>query len=512
MVSLVLLLLLNLSCQNNKGGKNRLPNIMVILADDMGYGDLGLFNKESKVPTPNLDSLALEGLLFTDAHSPSTVCTPSRYSLLTGRMEFRTGLRGVFTGTGGPCLIEEGRLTLPEMLKQKGYYNAMVGKWHVGLTFTDTLGQIITGGGIYEVKSVDYSQVIPDGPVDRGFDEFFGTACCPTTDWLYAFIEDNRIPIAPEKIIDKSTLPKHPYSRDCRSGMIAPGYDMEEIDLLFLEKSLDFLKTHSETSPDQPFFLYHATQAVHLPSFAGKNFQGKTNAGPHGDFLFELDYIVGKLMNGLEQYGFADNTMVIFSSDNGPEVTTTIHMRQDQGHDPARPWRGMKRDQWEGGHRVPLIIRWPGNIKAGSQSDQMISLADIMATCASIINYELPDNAAEDSYNFLPVLLGNQGNVPVREYMLQQTNRLDLAIRNNNWKYLDHKGSGGNNYTRDGVLAAYIIEDNDPDAPGQLYDLRVDPGETINLYSQKPEIIRKMKTQLDRWVETGRSAPIRKHE
>jgi len=497
------------SCQNtNEITSTNLPNILLILADDMGYGDLGLLNPESKVPTPNLDALSKEGILFTDAHSPSTVCTPSRYSLLTGRMAFRNGEKGVFVGTGGPCLIEEERLTLAEMLKQKGYYTAMVGKWHIGLTFYDTLGQLVEGGGIEHVKSTDYSRSIPDGPVNRGFDQFFGTACCPTTDYLYAFIENDRVPIPPVELLDKSTLPKHVYARDCRRGFIAPGYDMEEIDMIFLEKSMEFLKNHSESASDQPFFLFHSAQAVHLPSFAGKNFQGKTSAGPHGDFLFELDFVVGELMNGLEMYGFSDNTLVIFSSDNGPETLTTVHMRKDQGHDPARPWRGMKRDQWEGGHRVPLIMSWPGEIEAGSVSDQLISLTDIMASCASLVDYELPNNAAEDSYNFLNVIKGKQGEEPVREYMLQQTNRLELSIRNNSWKYLNHKGSGGNIYTRE-LISEYLIEDTDPDAPGQLYDLINDPGETINLYSKYPDIVTKLKSQLDIYIESGRSAPKR---
>jgi arylsulfatase A-like enzyme len=470
----------------------------------MGYGDLALLNDESKVPTPYLDNLAMQGLLFTDAHSASTVCTPSRYSLLTGRMAFRTGKRGVFVGTGGPCLIEEERLTLPEIFKEKGYRTAMVGKWHVGLSFWDSLGRPLTGGGLDEVMRTDFSRTIPDGPVNRGFDTFFGTACCPTTDYLYAFIENDRIPVPPDRLLDKSTIPDHPYSRDCRRGFIAPGYDMEEIDIIFLKKSLEFLKQHSEESPDQPFFLYHATQAVHLPSLAGEDFMGKTDAGPHGDFLAELDYVVGELVKGLEEYGFADNTVVIFSSDNGPEVTTTIHMRKDHGHDPARPWRGMKRDQWEGGHRVPLIIKWPGVIESGRVSDQMISLTDIMATCASIIGYDLPIEAAEDSYDFLPVLKDIQGDKPVRNYMLEQTNRLELSIRYGDWKYLDHKGSGGNNYDR-GVLAEYKIEDTDPDAPGQLYDLENDPGETVNLYSKYPDIVSKLKSQLDLYVESGNS-------
>ena len=268
---------------NNNENK---PNILFILADDLGYGDVGCYNPESKVPTPNIDRLAKEGMMFSDAHSPSTVCTPSRYSLLTGRMAFRTGYKEVFTGVDGPCMIEEDRLTLPAMLKELGYRTALFGKWHVGMTFMDSLGQQVKGRGIEAVKKVDFSRSIPDGSIHRGFDQFYGTACCPTTDWLYAFIDGDSIPVPPTKIIDKSKLPNHIYSRDCRNGMIAPDFDMEEVDMIFLEKSLDFLENHAKTSPEKPFFLFHSTQAVHLPSFAGVDFREKTSAGPHGDFIF----------------------------------------------------------------------------------------------------------------------------------------------------------------------------------------------------------------------------------
>jgi len=210
--------------------------------------------------------------------------------------------------------------------------------------------------------------------------------------------------------------------------------------------------------------------------------------------------------------GVADNTLVFFCSDNGPEVPTTIRMRKDHGHDSARPWRGMKRDQWEGGHRTPLLVRWPGKIEANVKSDQLVSLTDIMATCAAVVDYRLPENAAEDSYDILPVLLGNQGEDPVREFMLQQTLTLELSIRNGKWKYLDHQGSGGNNYEfASGFIEGldqYYIEDSDPEAPGQLYDLETDPGETRNLYSQHPEVVARLKQQMDAWVENGRSAPL----
>ena len=252
-------------------------------------------------------------------------------------------------------------------------------------------------------------------------------------------------------------------------------------------------------------------QAVHLPSFAGDAFKGKTKAGPHGDFLFEMDYIVGELMKALKRYGMAKNTLVIFSSDNGPEVPTSIAMRRDHNHNGARPWRGVKRDQWEGGHRVPFIARWPGKIKAGSTSKQTICLTDLMATAAAITKAKLPNNSAEDSYNILPALLG-QDTKPIRQYTLHQTMSLALAIRKGDWKYLDHKGSGGNNYARPGEwgMKQYTLPEKAPDALGQLYNLKTDPGETTNLYFKHPKIVKTLKAKLEQFKKSGRSAPVRK--
>lgn len=489
------------------GEAKRPPNILFILADDLGYGDVGCYSPQSKIPTPNLDRLASEGMRFTDAHSPSTVCTPSRYSLLTGKMAFRIGYPSVFVGVGGPCLIKQDQLTLPQMLRNQGYAAAMMGKWHVGLSFFDRDGKPITKGGIEGVRQVDFSRAIPDAPIHRGFDRFFGTACCPGTDNLYAFIDGDRIPVPPTGMLDKSNHPKHPYAFDCRDGLIAPGYDIETLDQVFLAKSQEFLEQHARDKPGKPFFLFHSMNAVHLPSFASKPFHGSTKAGPHGDFIHELDHIVGELMKTLERLGIADNTVVMFSSDNGPEAETVIHMRDDHSHDGARPWRGVKRDQWEGGHRVPFIVRWPGNIAAGSSTAQTVCLTDAMATCAALSGAKLPDSSAEDSFNLLPILLGKvDTGKPVRPYTIHQTISLALAIRRGPWKYLDHRGSGGNNYTN-GELNRFAVPDTAPDAPGQLYNLETDPGETENLYFKNPEIARELKTLLDQSKANGRSRP-----
>lgn len=495
------------------GGGMESPNIIIILADDLGYGDITCYNSESKIATPNLDRLASQGMRFLDAHSPCTVCTPTRYSLMTGQMAFRVPRGGtVFTGAGGPSLIAKGRLTLPKMLKEKGYTTACIGKWHVGFTFYDNDGMPIHDGGLEAVKRIDFSRPIRGGPLDCGFDRFFGTACCPTTDWLYAYIDGDRIPTPPTAQLNKTLLPKHPYAEDNRPGMIAPDFNLEEVDIQFLEKSQQFIENHVKTAPDKPFFLLHSTQAVHLPSFPADRFKGKTQSGPHGDFLFELDHIVGSLMSTLDKLSIAKETLIVFTSDNGPEVSTVFHMRRDHHHDGARPWRGVKRDNWEGGHRVPLIVRWPGKVAPGSTSQQITSLTDVMATFADIVGASLPTNTAEDSFSMLPAILGQDSEESIRPYILMQgfAGSKFLAIRKGKWKYLAHQGSGGNNYDSHPMLKEYQLPDIAPHAPGQLYNLELDPGETKNLMVDQPAIAKELSDLLNQSIQSGRSAPPRR--
>jgi arylsulfatase A-like enzyme len=286
---------------------------------------------------------------------------------------------------------------------------------------------------------------------------------------------------------------------------VAPGFEHDQVDLVFLEKSQAWLTEHVKRAPTQPFFLFHATQAAHLPSFAAARFQGTTKAGPHGDFIAELDFVVGELLATLDRLGVAENTLVVFTSDNGPETTAVVHMRADQGHDPARPWRGMKRDDWEGGHRVPLLVRWPGHAKP-SVLDRTVCLTDLLATCAALTDTPLPRNAGEDSFSFLSALTGVPDSRPQRPFTLHQTIKNDLSIRRGDWKYLDHRGSGGNNYEK-GELVPFALRDAAPTAPGQLYDLKADPGERTNLYFEHPEIVKELKGLLDQSKASGRSAP-----
>jgi arylsulfatase A-like enzyme len=434
-------------------------------------------------------------------------------SLLTGRHSFRfKGGGRVFVGIGGPCQIEAGRLTLPQMLRNRGYATAAVGKWHVGLTFFDKQGAAITRKshpgvkGVKRIGLVDFTRRIPDGPVDRGFDSFFGTACCPTTDTLYSYIVDDKIPNPPTKRKDHSLLPKHFYGLDCRAGMQSNDFDHEEVDMVFLRKSQEFLRNHVKTKPGKPFFLYHAMQAVHLPSFPAKRFHGKTKSGPHGDFIFEVDFIVGELMKTLKELGVADNTLVMFSSDNGPETPTVWHMRKEYKHDGSHPWRGVKREVWEGGHRVPLIAHWPGRIKAGSKSTQTISLVDIMATLGAITGAELPNDAAEDSFDFKNVLLGKDDGAPVREFTMQASWQ-GLSIRHGKWKYLEKPYK----LRRKGKwVQSFLLPDTAPGHKGQLYDLEADPGETTNLYFKNPEMTKMLRAKLLQNKLAGRSAPVRK--
>jgi arylsulfatase A-like enzyme len=482
---------------------------LIILADDLGYGDVACYNPESKVATPNLDKLARQGIRFTDAHSPSTVCTPSRYSLLTGRMCFRTGLRGVFTGVDGP-LIEEGRLTVAELLRQHGYATACVGKWHVGMTFFRQDGTAVAprGGGVAKVRHVDFTRAIRNGPTDVGFEYFFGTACCPTTDWLYAYIENDRVVREPTELVKPKTKHWLEYEH-FRQGLKAPGFDFRTVDLVFLQQSVQFLDRQVRDHPDQPFFLYHATQAVHLPAMPAEQFVGKTRVGPLGDFIYEFDYVVGELAEALDRLGVADSTLVIVSSDNGPEIVAA-RIREESGHYSAGPWRGFKRDNWEGGHRVPFIARWPGKIKPSTVSHQTVCLTDVMATCAAIVSAKLPAGAGEDSFNLLPALLGDEETRPVREYTLQQTISNALGIRSGPWKLLAHKGSGGNSYEEDSVLAKYRIPDSSPESPAQLYNLDSDPGESQNVYTEHPDIVTKLQERLEYFRSSQRSTPMEK--
>jgi arylsulfatase A-like enzyme len=490
----------------------KLPNIVIIYADDLGFGDLSCYNPKAAYRTPRLDKMAAEGIRFTDAHSPSTICSPSRYGLFSGQQIYRSTGRGggAFEGPGGPSYLKPGTLTLGGMLQEKGYRTGIFGKWHVGLTWLDKDGKKL-GGGFKNSLLIDYEKSTPlvDGPNERGFDESFVTPNCPTTDPLYVYIENGMVPVPADRRYDPKSSPNPggKWRWDNDAGWMAPGYQFVDADLLFYEKTEEFITGHRNNSPDKPFFTVFSTQIAHAPVLPAAEFNGATKGGPRGDFVYELDTLVGRVLDLLIELKIDEETIVLFNADNGAETVHVDWMRQDHDHDASGGWRGMKRDGWEGGHRVPFIVRWPGRIPKGQVSTQITNTTDIMATIASVVGYDLPDQSATDSFDMLPVMLGKQDvNESVRPHLLTQSFRGEFQIRKGDWKYLDHKGSGGNGYEK-GNLAKYMLEEKEPEAPGQLYNLAADPGETTNLYFQEEAKRKEMQALLEKLKTSGRSAP-----
>lgn len=499
-----------------KSDTARLPNIIVIYADDLGFGDLSCYNKKCAYKTPRLDQLAREGIRFTDAHSPSTICSPSRYGLYSGQQIYRSTGRGggAFEGPSGPSYLKPGTLTIAQMLKTKGYRTGVFGKWHVGLTWYDKAGKRL-GGGFKNSLLIDYEKSTPliDGPNRRGFDESFVTPNCPTTDPLYIYIENGMVPVPASQRHKRANLPNPggKWRWDNDEGWMSPDYNFVDADLMFYEKARKFITSHVKEKPNVPFFTVLSTQIAHAPVLPAKEFLGKTKGGPRGDFVFELDVLVGRVVDLVKELGVDEETLILFNADNGAETLHVNWMREDHNHDASGGWRGMKRDGWEGGHRVPFIARWPGRIPANQVTDQMTNTTDIFATVASVVGYSLDEKDATDSFDMLPVMLGTQEkNESVRPHLLTQSFRGEFQIRKGNWKYLDHKGSGGNGYTK-GVLKKYALPEKAPDAPGQLYNLEVDPGETNNLYFENEPKRKELQELLKELKTSGRSAPkIRK--
>ncbi len=494
-------------------GARDLPNIIIIYADDLGYGDLSGYNPKAAYQTPRLDRMAAEGIRFTDAHSPSTICSPSRYGLYSGQLVCRTG-RGstAFEGPGGPSYLKPGDLTIGGMLKERGYRTGVFGKWHVGLTWYDKSGERL-GGGFKNSLLIDYERSTPltDGPNRRGFDESFVTPNCPTTDPLYIYIQNGMVvtPASQRHRRDNLPNPGGKWRWDNDEGWMAPDYRFVDADLLFYDKTMEFITGHLKDHPKQPFFAVFSTQISHAPVLPAPEFNGRSGAGPRGDFIHELDVLTGRLLDAVKRLGIDDNTLILFNSDNGPETVHTDWMRQDHDHDAAGGYRGMKRDGWEGGHRVPFIARWPGRIPAGQVSKQLAGTTDIFATLASVVGYELPDDAAVDSFDLLPAMLGmRKESDPIRPHLLTQSFRGEFQLRQGDWKYLNHRGSGGNNYGK-GILAKYALPEKAPTAAGQLYNLADDPGETSNLFfshAAKRQELQALLKELTR-KENGRSAP-----
>jgi arylsulfatase A len=469
------------------------PHMLVLFVDDMGYGDLSSYNSASRIPTPRIDALAREGMRFTDAHAPGALCHPSRYGLLTGRYPFRTD---VSVWPRQP-LIEQDRMTIASLLQSHGYRTSMVGKWHLGFD-----------------ESGGYEARLPGGPVNRGFDTFFGIRA--STDIPpYFYIRGDRATRPPTGTVAANSSSGWSPIQGAfwRAGGIAPGLELVDVLPCFINESIQVIRDHAAESPERPLFLYLALPAPHTPWLPTARFAGKSGAGMYGDFVAMVDAEIGRVLDVLGETGMTENTLVIFASDNGPVWYDRDAERF--GHDSSGGLRGMKADAYEGGHRMPFIVSWPGKVAPGSVTGQTISFTDMLATFAAIVGDELPKNAGEDSFNLLPVLVGDWPEAkPVRPPVVSMSAQGMRAIQDGRWKLIEGPGSGGFADPQADPLAAADPTSresnaNDPadrDRPeGQLYDLEADLAETTNLWHDHPDVVERLQSLLDEIDRSGRS-------
>ncbi len=457
------------------------PNIVIILVDDMGYGDPTCFNPKSKIPTPHIDSLAREGMKFTDAHAPGPLCHMSRYGLMTGRYPFRTN---VSRWPKNP-LIEPNQLTIAKLAKSQGYRTAMVGKWHLGF------------------KENGYDKPLPGGPIDCGFDFYFGIRA--STDIPpYFYIAQNKAIQPPTNHIKAGrTNPKNGWTTPIqgafwRAGGIAPNLKLKDVLPRFTNEAINTIHGHAAGSSNKPLMLYLAYPAPHTPWLPSKKFTGKSGAGMYGDFLMMVDHEIGRVLETLKRANLDKNTLLIFTSDNGPVWYDTDTKRL--GHDSAGPLRGMKSDAWEAGHRMPFIARWPGHVKPKSQSDQLICFTDFLVTFAEMFNTPLPKNAGPDSFSFLHALTSKKPNPKSHrtQFVMRAGSRKGMmTIRSGQWKLITGLGSGGFSKPKH-------IKPGPGDPTGQLYNLNTDLAEQNNLYLKHPNIVKKLTTQLHQIINNGR--------
>lgn len=495
----LIIVLLNPGCSKVN---NKLPNIVIIYADDMGYGDLNCQNQESKIPTPNLDQLASEGMLFTDAHSSSGICSPSRFALLTGTYHWRRqhGIVGAF----GTPFFKDGDITLPQLLKTKGYTTACIGKWHLGWDWVfkkEPSGEVMQWGllrKVYLPEDIDWSQPLAGGPLSRGFDYYFGDGTINFPP--YAWIENDRVIEPPTEAMDINNIgfETKEGAWEFRPGPKVKGWDPYQVLPALTQKTLEWIWKQEESVP---FFLYFALPSPHAPIIPNDAFDGKSQAGAYGDFMVQTDWVVGQVLNALKKKGFEKNTLIIFSSDNGPEAYAWKRA-ENYGHYSMGDFRGLKRDVWEGGHHVPFIVRWPGRIKAGSISDEVISQVDIMATLTGIAGIELPENAAPDSYNFTPVLKGEKYHSPFREATVHNTYESIWGIRKGDWLFINNS-TGGHREMPESFKKLTGYTDFYTD--GLLFNMKDDPEQRVNLYEEFPDKIREMDQLLQEYRENGYS-------
>jgi arylsulfatase A len=467
-----------------------LPNIVILYADDMGYGDLAVQNPGSKIPTPHLDRLAAEGTRFTDAHSSSGICSPSRYALLTGRYHWRKfhGIVGVF----GPPSFDDAELTLPEMLKAAGYETACIGKWHLGWDWdaikrAGAKPQPIPGGraSAYAPGDFDWTAKILGGPLSHGFDSYFGDDVPNFPP--YAWIENDRVVTPPTAPLIET--PKTAEgSWEARPGPMVPGWKLDAVMPALTRRSVEWIRGRKGNS--KPFFLYFPFTSPHAPIVPVAQFVGKSKAGGYGDYMAQTDDTVGQVLQALRENGFEQNTLVIFTSDNGPERYAYDRIRNFD-HRSTGVFRGLKRDIWDGGHRVPFLVRWPGVVAAGRVSSALISQIDLMATMSEIVGFELPADSADDSHSLLSVFKG--GTVSPRVSHVHNTNKDHYAIRDGNWVLIDAP-SGAVSRVPDWFDEANGYEKNKE--AGELYDLSTDLSERHNLFARHPQKVRELRDRL----------------
>ncbi len=496
------------------------PNIVYFFVDDMGYGDASCLNPDGKIKTPNIDRLAVEGMVFTDAHSSSAVCSPSRYSVLTGRYNWRSTLqRGIVKPYGDP-LIAEDRLTVPGFLKQHGYHTACIGKWHLGqgwdfepdeqtfqpyaeYTPADKRAEACREATPAEQAAwrEAFSKPTTGGPTTRGFDTYFGV---DIPNWPpYCFIEDDRTVGIPSEFLPARLLGDNQASI---AGPAMPYWHFEQLLPTWAKKADRYIGERA--AAQEPFFLYLPMTSPHTPLSVNKPFIGKSGLDNlYADLVIETDDVFGRVLDSLEKHGIADNTLVIFASDNG--CAHYIGAKEDgrgncesamepQGHFPSGPYRGYKSDAWDGGHRIPCIARWPGVIEPGSECDQLVCLSDLMATCADMVGGELPETAGEDSVSMMPLFRDPAG--ATRDNVIHHSIAGKFAIRADRWKLVLCPGSGG--WTHNDAKAA---EAGLPLV--QLYDMLEDPAEQNNLQAKQPEKVKELLALLKQQVADGRSTP-----
>lgn len=478
----VLLVVLFVKVGWNEGRAAETPNIVIILVDDMGYGDPGCYNVDSKIPTPHIDSLAKEGMRFTDAHSAGPLCHMSRYGLMTGRYPFRTN---VSLWRKQP-LIDPGQATIATVMKTAGYHTAMVGKWHLGF------------------RENGYDKPLPGGPVDCGFDSFFGIRA--STDIPpYFYIRGNRAIEPPTDRIEANNSEGWSPIQGAfwRAGGIAPNLKLKEVLPRFTEEAIQVIENHATESKNQkakkPLMLYLAYPAPHTPWLPEKKYVGQSGASMYGDFMVMVDAMIGRVLKSLDDNQLAEDTLVIFSSDNGPTWYDKDVKRF--GHDSAGGLKGMKADAWEAGHRVPFIVRWPGKVKPSTVSGQTICFTDVLATFAAMTDQKLGPEDGPDSFNFLPVLTGIRSEEdPVRKSLAIRSGNGMMTVRLGDWKLIEGLGSGG-------FSKPNRIKPGPGDPKGQLYDLKQDLSESQNLYLEHPKMVNRLKAELEQIRQGGRSRP-----